>query len=107
MRIAVAAEGPGLQDRVSDRFGRCPYFLIADTDTWQFTTIPNTPSDLASGLGLQAAWTVVNQRVSAVIAGEVGRNARRILEERGVRIVTGMSGLSARQAIEQHRTVMR
>ena len=104
MRIAVAAEGPSLQDRVSDRFGRCPYFLIADTDTWQFTTIPNTPSDLASGLGLQAAWTVVNQRVSAVIAGEVGRNARSILEERGVQIVTGMSGLSARQAIEQYRT---
>jgi len=104
MRIAVATEGPSLQDLVSDRFGRCPYFLIVDTDTWQFTAIPNTPSDLASGLGLQAAWTVVNQRVSAVIAGEVGRNARSILEERGVQIVTGMSGLSARQAIEQYRT---
>ncbi len=35
MRIAVAAEGPGLQDRVSDRFGRCPYFLIVDTVTWR------------------------------------------------------------------------
>jgi predicted Fe-Mo cluster-binding NifX family protein len=102
MRIAIAAEGPSLEDRVSDRFGRCPYFLFVDTDTMQLTAVRNTAPDVASGLGIQAAWIVINQRVSGVIAGEVGRNARRLLEGRAVKIITGVSGLTARQAIAQH-----
>jgi len=36
MKIAISATGPSLDDEVESRFGRCPYFIIADPDTMQF-----------------------------------------------------------------------
>ncbi len=105
MKIALATEGPSLDDGVSARFARAPYFLIVDADSLQFDAISNAPStDVAAGLGLRAAWLVVNRHAAMVIAGRVGRNARRILEEHSVKIIAGESGMSAREAVSLHRS---
>ena len=104
MKIAVATDGPSLEDSVSTRFARAPYFLIVDSSSLQYEAIPNAQaSDVAGGLGLKAAWLVVNRRASMVIAGRVGGNAQRILDERGVKIVSGLSGVSAREAVSRQR----
>ena len=105
MKIALTTEGPSLEDAVSSRFARVPYFLIVDADTLQCDVVSNTSSvDVESGLGLKAAWIVVNRHASMVITGRMRNNARRILEEHNVKIVTGVSGISARQAVSQYRS---
>jgi len=105
MKIALTTEGPSLEDAVSSRFARAPYFLIVDVDTLQCDVVSNTSTvDVAAGLGLKAAWIVVNRHASMVITGRMGGNARRILEEHDVEIVTGVSGISAREAVSQYRS---
>jgi len=105
MKIALTTEGPSLEDAVSSRFARAPYFLIVDVDTLQCDVVSNTSTvDVAAGLGLKAAWIVVNRHASMVITGRMGGNARRILEEHDVEIVTGVSDISAREAVSQYRS---
>lgn len=44
MRIAVSSTGPGLDDLVDPRFGRCKYYLFIDPDTMQVRAVDNTSS---------------------------------------------------------------
>jgi len=36
MKIAISASGPDKDSSVDERFGRCPYFMIVDTDEMEF-----------------------------------------------------------------------
>jgi len=42
MKVALSATGPGLEDLVDPRFGRCRYYIIADTETLQFEAVVNS-----------------------------------------------------------------
>jgi len=42
MKIAVSSTGPGLQDLVDPRFGRCRFYLIYDMDTGRHESRENT-----------------------------------------------------------------
>jgi predicted Fe-Mo cluster-binding NifX family protein len=44
MKIAVSATGETLEDLVDPRFGRCRYYIIADTDNFEFVAVSNTGS---------------------------------------------------------------
>jgi len=102
MKIALTTDGPGLDDAVSTRFARSRYFLIVDATTMQYDAVENVaPLDVSSGLGLRAAWIVVNRRATVAVTGKLGSNARRILDQHDVRIVTGADGMSAREAVSR------
>ena len=87
MRIAISASGPTLDDMVDPRFGRCPYFIIIDTDTMQFEAVPNPSAASPSGAGIQAAQFVVSKGVQAVVSGNVGPNSSAVLQSAGVQII--------------------
>ncbi len=80
MRIVVTAAGPGLEDRVDPRFGRCPYFLVVDPDTMQFEALENPNLSAAHGAGIQSAQLVAEQGADSVLTGNCGPNAFRTLE---------------------------
>ena len=42
MKVAVSATGPQLADLVDPRFGRCRYYVIADSETLDFQAVENT-----------------------------------------------------------------
>ncbi len=44
MKIAVSATGPELEDLVDPRFGRCRYYIIADTEARKYEAVTNTGS---------------------------------------------------------------
>lgn len=41
MKIAVSSTGPGLEDLVDPRFGRCRYYLIVDPETLEYEAVEN------------------------------------------------------------------
>ncbi|MEM2904779.1 MAG: NifB/NifX family molybdenum-iron cluster-binding protein [Candidatus Bathyarchaeia archaeon] len=102
MKVAVSATGPGLDAQVDPRFGRCQHFVIVDVDAMTFEAIPNTNAGAMSGAGIQAAQAVANKGVGAVITGNVGPNAYRVLSTAGVRIFTGAFG-TVREAVEKFK----
>ena len=92
MKIAVSTSGEDLSSQVEPRFGRCPKFLIVDTETMNFEIIPNEARDTAHGAGVGAARIVVSKGVDAVLTGNVGPNAYSALTASNIQVFTRVSG---------------
>lgn len=100
MLVAVTSGGDSLDSPVDPRFGRCPYFVLVETDDGSFSALPNNSAAMGGGAGIEAARSVCDRGVKAVITGQCGPNAHATLSAAGIRIYTGASG-TVRQAIEQ------
>jgi len=102
MKICVTAVACSLDAQVDPRFGRCPYFVIVDSETMQFEAIPNVALGAMSGAGIQAAQTVASRGVKVLITGNVGPNAFQALSAAGIKVVTGAFG-TVRGVIEKYK----
>lgn len=100
MKLCITSSGNSLDDSMDPRFGRCRYFIIADTESTQFEAVQNTAASAGGGAGIKAAQLVANKGVEAVLTGNVGPNAYDTLTAAGIRIVVGLTGITARQAVE-------
>lgn len=100
MKVAVTSSGENLSSEVDPRFGRCSYFLIVDAETLVYESIPNKSAMASGGAGIQAAQTVSEMGVEAVITGDVGPNAFKTLNTAGIRIITGAHG-TVKEALEK------
>lgn len=103
MKICITTTGPDLDSSVDQVFGRCAYFLIVNSETEQFESVPNKAKEADRGAGIQASQTVVDLGVKKVICGNIGPNALNVLQESGVKIILGISG-TAKQVLEKFKT---
>jgi len=101
MKIAITATDQNIDANVDPRFGRCAFFIIYDTDTKDTKVIENASRNAMGGAGIQAAQSVSNEKVEAVITGNIGPNAFRVLSSAGIKVYTGISG-SIKNAIESY-----
>jgi predicted Fe-Mo cluster-binding NifX family protein len=102
MRIAITATEPSLDAAVDPRFGRCPCFLIVETDDMTFTAVENASQALGQGAGIQSARLVADQRVQHVLTGNCGPNAHQALSAAGISVIVGCAG-KARDVVEQFK----
>ena len=104
MKIAIASSGKTLESQVDPRFGRCPYFLIVDSETEDFEVLENTAGQASRGAGISAAQIIVNKGAGAVIAGNFGPNAISVLSPSKIKIFGGVFGITAKEAIKQYKS---
>jgi predicted Fe-Mo cluster-binding NifX family protein len=97
--VCVSARGRDLDAELDPRFGRAAYFLFIDLDTGKIDAVANAQADAAHGAGIQSAQLVVGRKPIAVITGQVGPNAARVLEAGGIRVVAS-SHRTVREALE-------
>jgi predicted Fe-Mo cluster-binding NifX family protein len=102
MKIAISANGPTLDAEVDPRFGRCPYFIIADPQTMEFEAVDNASAMASGGAGISAAQMVAGKGVAAIITGNCGPNAHQVLSAAGIEMITGASG-KVKDVIENYR----
>jgi len=102
MKICVSAVSNSLDAPIDTRFGRCPYFVIVDSETMQFEAVPNVASGATGGAGIQAAQTIASKSVRVLITGNAGPNAFQALSAAGIKIVTGASG-TVREVVEKYK----
>jgi predicted Fe-Mo cluster-binding NifX family protein len=101
MRICVSASANSLDASVDPRFGRCPYFIIVDSETMQFEVVPNPALGAIGGAGIQAAQIIASKGAKVVITGNVGPNAFQALSAAGIKIITGAYG-TVREVVEKY-----
>jgi len=99
MKVAISSVGDNLDAQVSSIFGRCPYFLIVDTETVDFRAYANSAAGASGGAGIQAAQFVIEKGAEAVLTGNVGPNAMEVLQAANVRVYPVWTG-TVRQAVE-------
>lgn len=100
-KICVTSSGPALESMVDPRFGRCAYFIIADSETYDFEAVSNDAAMASGGAGVRAAQTVASLNVETVLTGSVGPNAFPALQDAGIKILAGVSG-TVKTAIENY-----
>lgn len=102
MKIAVSSTGKDLDSNIDPRFGRCKYFVIVDTEDMSFEVFENQNMALGGGAGIQAAQFVCSKGVKAVITGNCGPNAEKVLNAAKIEVIVGESG-TIREAIERFK----
>ena len=103
MKVVITSQGPDLDSQVDPRFGRAVQFIVADTDSGEFTAHDNSENlNAAYGAGIQSGQKVVALGVEAVITGNVGPKALAALQAGGVKIYTGATG-TVKDALEQFK----
>ncbi len=94
MKVAVSADGDNEKADVDERFGRCPYFVIVDTDEMDFEGIENKDADGSHGVAPQVVQTLSEKDIEAVITGNIGPNGFRTLEAAGIKAYRGSGEVS-------------
>ena len=102
MKICISASTGSLDSQVDPRFGRCPYFVIVDSETMEFEALPNRAAGATGGAGIQAAQAVANKGAKVVITGNIGPNAFQALSTLGIKTFVGASG-NIRKAVEAYK----
>jgi len=103
MKIAISVTGNDLSAEIDPRFGRAKGFLLVDDAAEGFEYVANPNIDASGGAGIQTAQMVVERGSEAVITGNVGPNAYRVLEAAGVKVFTGASG-KADKVLAEHKS---
>lgn len=101
MKICISSTGDNLDSGLDSRFGRCQYFIFADSETLNFEAVKNSYKDAGGGVGIQAGQLVAEKQAKVVITGNVGPNAFRTLQAAGIEIITRASG-SIKEVIEKY-----
>lgn len=100
MKVAISAQGEDLDALVDPRFGRARWFIIADTETGDWQALDNAANVEASGgAGVQAGSTVAAEGVDAVITGNVGPNAHKVMATAGITVHQVENGVVVREAL--------
>ena len=99
MKIAVTANGRGLDAPSSPVFGRCQWYVLVDTKTMEAESAANPALAASGGAGIQAAQYIAGLGVQAVVTGNVGPNAYQVLNAAGIDVYLYPEGI-VRQAVE-------
>ena len=85
MKIAISSTGTDPDAQVDLRFGRCQYFVLVDDKAENFEFLDNEAAALSGGAGLQAAQSIAEAGVKAVVTGNIGLNAINVLKAAGIK----------------------
>jgi predicted Fe-Mo cluster-binding NifX family protein len=99
MKIGIAATGETLEAAVSERFGRCPFFIVIEQGASGFEAFANPAAEMPGGAGPRAVQELAGRGVQVAIAGEFGPRAQEALEAAGIRGITFEGGVRDAAAV--------
>ena len=92
MKVAVAATAPELDATIDQRFGRCAWILVVDTESMELEPIENPGALAGTGAAIAAAQLVSDAGADAAVAGSFGPNAIGALKAGGITLYTAGGG---------------
>jgi len=102
MKICITSAGNAMDSAVDPRFGRCRNFIFFDTESGKIEAEDNPNYQLQGGAGIQSGQLVASRGAKAVLTGNIGPNAHRVLTAAGISVFTGVSG-TVKEAIEGYK----
>jgi predicted Fe-Mo cluster-binding NifX family protein len=101
MKIGISSNGKDLNAQVDQRFGRCDFFIIIQTDDMSFDLFENENKTLTGGAGIKCATFLNSKGVEVVLTGNCGPNAENVFSESGIHLITGQSGV-VREVVKKY-----
>lgn len=103
MKVAVSSTGINLESEVDSRIGRCPYFIIVDTDTITYEYLANPCTMDMCLSGVEIARMLAAKGVQVLLTGDYGPDVQNAFSESGIRLVRGHIGISVRAAVQRFK----
>jgi predicted Fe-Mo cluster-binding NifX family protein len=87
MKVALTSTGNNLESKLDQRFGRCSYFVIYDTETRGMEFIPNPNKEAQEGAGPASVQLVASRDVKKIISGEFGIKIKSLLDSLKIQMI--------------------
>lgn len=87
MKIAITSTGNNLESKLDQRFGRCQFFIIYDTETAGVEILPNPNRDVEEGAGPASVQLVASRNVKKIISGEFGIKIKSLLDSLKIQMI--------------------
>ncbi len=87
MKVAITSTGNSIESKLDQRFGRCAYFVIYDTETKGMEFIPNPNLDAQEGAGPASVQLVASKGVTQIISGEFGIKIKSLLDSLKIQMI--------------------
>ena len=100
MKVAITSTGNSLESKLDQRFGRCAFFVIYDTETKATEFIPNPNRDAEEGAGPASVQLVASRGVQKIVAGEFGVKIKSLLDSLKIQMIVYNPEKSVRDIID-------
>jgi len=87
MKIAISSSGNTLESTIDQRFGRCAYFVIYDTESKSVEFIPNPNKDCEEGAGPASVQLVAAKNIGKIVSGEFGLKIKPLLDSLKIQMI--------------------
>ena len=87
MKVAITSTGQSLESTIDQRFGRCAFFVIYDTETGGVEIHPNPNRDAEEGAGPASVQLVASKEVQKIVSGEFGVKIKSLLDSLKIQMV--------------------
>ena len=103
MNIAITSQGETLSSKIDPRLGRTKFFIVYDIEKDNFAAMNNDQNlNAAQGAGIQAAQNIIGTGSEAVITGNCGPKAFRVLSAGEVKVFKAVEG-TVEENIEKYK----
>ena len=103
MKIAISADGSGLDASVGHKLGTSRYLIIVDPESGDFEAVSNPGDSGQRGAGIQAVVLVSSKGVSTIITGYCSPAIKEQLRANGIEVLSGVKD-SVRGVLEKYRS---
>ncbi|WP_432665493.1 NifB/NifX family molybdenum-iron cluster-binding protein [Wukongibacter baidiensis] len=86
MKICITSTGADEKSPADFRFGRCKYFAIYDDKEKEIEFVLNPGVEAQQGAGITSAQRVIDMGLNAVVTGNIGPNAMRLLNASNIKV---------------------
>ncbi len=102
MKLIFTAKGTEWDSPMDPRFGRTEYFFVYDEETDAVVTYDNRAiENEAHGAGPKTAQKLTEYGADVLVTGNgPGGNAASVLQQVGIKIITGAGDMSVKEAYE-------
>ena len=87
MKVAITSTGNNLESKLDQRFGRCAFFVIYDTEKEEMEFITNPNKDAQNGAGPASVQMVASHNVHKIISGEFGIKIKSLLDSLKIQMI--------------------
>jgi predicted Fe-Mo cluster-binding NifX family protein len=87
MKVAITSTGNTPEAKLDQRFGRCKYFVIYDTESKSLEFIPNPNQDAVEGAGPASVELVASRNVEKIVSSEFGMKIKSMLDSLKIQMI--------------------
>lgn len=87
MKIAITSTDDSIDSKLDQRFGRCNYFFIYDTESGGMEILPNSNKESLEGAGPASVQLLASREVKKIISGEFGIKIKDLLDSLKIQMI--------------------